>query len=109
MTLTYNVNEEITLRMFQESDVEELYLLTMSSKQHLQPWLSWFHQMYSIEDALRYIHGTHLTFVEHGGIPATFAIIYRNHIAGTISINNMNYTDKNASIGYWLGEQYVGK
>lgn len=106
---TYDIDEDVSLRMFTERDAEEFFRLTMASKDHLKQWLGWINQIQSIEDTLRHINSTLDTFVALGGFPTSFAIFYRGEIAGTISFNHISELHRTGSIGYWIGEPYSGK
>lgn len=105
----YTIDEEVSLRMLTERDAEEFYLLTMASKEHLQQWLGWLNQIQTIEDTIRHIQGSLQTFIALGGLPTSFAVIYRGKIAGTISFNKISELHRMGSIGYWIGESYSGK
>ncbi|HZW68302.1 MAG TPA: GNAT family protein [Pseudogracilibacillus sp.] len=106
---TYKIDDEVSLRMLTERDAEEFYLLTMASKEHLKQWLGWLDQIRTIEDTLRHINGSLQTFVALGGLPSSFAIIYKGQIAGTIGFNKVSELHRIGSIGYWIGEAYEGK
>ncbi len=95
--------------MFTEQDTEELYLLTVGSRDHLRKWLSWLDDFYSLEHSLRYIRRSFESFASLGGFPTSFAIVYQGKIAGTIGFNHVSEIHRNASIGYWLGKPYEGK
>lgn len=105
----YRIDEDLSLRMFTERDAEEFHLLTMDSKEHLQEWLGWLNQIQTIEDTMRHISGSLQSFVALGGLPTTFAIIYRRKIVGTISFNKISELHRTGSIGYWIGKDYSGK
>ena len=66
---------------------------------------------YRIEDALNFIKSSYDDFKLHKAI--TFAIDYKNQsillLAGTIGIKDIDYVNKKADIGYWIGRQYQGK
>jgi [ribosomal protein S5]-alanine N-acetyltransferase len=66
---------------------------------------------YRIEDALNFIKSSYDDFKVHKAI--TFAIDYKNKsillLAGTIGIKDIDYVNKKADIGYWIGKQYQGK
>ena len=66
---------------------------------------------YRIEDALNFIKSSYDDFKLHKEI--TFAIDYKNKsillLAGTIGIKDIDYVNKKADIGYWIGKQYQGK
>lgn len=68
---------------------------------------------YTIEDALNFIKSSYNNFRLHKAI--TFAIDYKNNsqsihlLVGTIGIKDIDYINKKANIGYWIGKQYQGK
>lgn len=68
---------------------------------------------YKIDDALNFIKSSCYDFRLHKAI--TFAIDYKNKLqsihllAGTIDIKDIDYVNKKANIGYWIGKQYQGK
>ena len=48
--LVYRIDEEISLRIFNEGDAKEFYNLTIHSKEHLSEWLGLLYQIESLED-----------------------------------------------------------
>ncbi|MFK4323462.1 ribosomal-protein-serine acetyltransferase [Bacillus sp. RC55] len=107
--LIHKINEEVTLRMFNEGDAEEFYNLIISSKSYLKEWLGWLDYIESVEDAAQNIKARLKEFTENGGYPKSFAIIYKGKIAGTIGFNDIHKTNKIGIVGYWLGENFQGK
>ncbi|MFD1737575.1 GNAT family N-acetyltransferase [Bacillus salitolerans] len=105
----HKIDEEVSLRLFNEDDAEEFYQLTISSKSYLKEWLGWLDYIESVEDSAENIKSRLKGLVENGGYPKSFAIIYRGEIAGTIGFNELNKTNKIGAIGYWLGEKFQGK
>ena len=68
---------------------------------------------YKIEDAMYFIKSSYDDFRLLKAI--TFAIDYKNQsqsfqlLSGTIGIKDIDYVNKKANIGYWIGKQYHGK
>ena len=68
---------------------------------------------YKIEDALNFIKSSYDDFRLRKAI--TFAIDYKNKsqsyqlLSGTIGIKDIDFANKKANIGYWIGIQYQGK
>ena len=66
---------------------------------------------YRIEDTLNFIKSSYEDFKLHKAI--TFAIDYKYKsillLAGTIGIKDIDYVNKKADIGYWIGKQYQDK
>jgi len=107
--LIHKVDEDVSLRMLNIDDAEEFYNLTISSKAYLKEWLGWLDFIESVEDTAQNINARLKSFAENGGIPRSFAIIYKGKIAGTIGFNDINKSNKIGTIGYWLGENFQGK
>jgi RimJ/RimL family protein N-acetyltransferase len=68
---------------------------------------------YKIDDALNFIKSSYEYFKLRKAI--TFGIEYKNTLeskillAGTIGIKDIDYVNKKANIGYWIGKHYQGK
>jgi [ribosomal protein S5]-alanine N-acetyltransferase len=68
---------------------------------------------YKIDDALKFIKSSSEYFKSHKAI--IFAIDYKNEtksihpLVGTIGIKDIDYINKKANIGYWIGKHYQGK
>jgi RimJ/RimL family protein N-acetyltransferase len=68
---------------------------------------------YRIDDALNFIKSSYDDFRLRKAI--SFAIDYKNKLqlfqllSGTIGIKDIDYINKKANIGYWIGKQYQGK
>jgi ribosomal-protein-alanine N-acetyltransferase len=68
---------------------------------------------YKIDDALNFIKSSYEYFKLCKAI--TFGIEYNNTLesklllVGTIGIKDIDYVDKKANIGYWIGKHYQGK
>ena len=68
---------------------------------------------YKIDDALNFINSSYINFSLQNGI--TFGIEYKDTsysiqlLAGTIGIKDIDYLNKKANIGYWIGKQYQDK
>ncbi|WP_377890824.1 GNAT family N-acetyltransferase [Alkalihalobacillus sp. R86527] len=106
---TYQVNEDLYLRMYTVDDAEELYNLTEESKDYLREWLAWVDYNTDVEGSKAFIEGTIKSLVHTGGFPKTLAMIYKGELAGTIGFNEINRTHDYATIGYWLGEKHQKK
>lgn len=107
--LQQTIDEEVSLRMFNEGDSEEFYSLTVRSKEYLRQWLGWVDRIVSPEDTAHHINAKLMAFAQNGGYPMSFAIIYKGVIAGTIGFNTISRSNKTGVIGYWLGEEFQGK
>jgi RimJ/RimL family protein N-acetyltransferase len=68
---------------------------------------------YKIDDALNFIKSSYDNFKLRKAI--TFGVEYKNRLesklllVGTIGIKDIDYVNKKANMGYWIGKQYQGK
>ncbi|MED3645175.1 hypothetical protein P5F75_17640 [Caldifermentibacillus hisashii] len=58
LELKVNVDKEISLRMFEIHDANELFELVKSSKDYLCQWLPWAQNFNSVEEAVKFINFT---------------------------------------------------
>jgi ribosomal-protein-serine acetyltransferase len=105
----YKIDENIALRSLNVNDSEDLFHLTINSKDYLKEWLGWLDYTNQVEDTRDFIQATLKGFIETGGYPKSAAILYQGRIAGTIGFNEINKLHKIGVMGYWLGEGFQGK
>ncbi|WP_245799234.1 GNAT family N-acetyltransferase [Virgibacillus siamensis] len=108
--LKHIIDEEVSLRMFTEDDLEEFYNLIFNSKIHLKKWVTWVDSVEKQEDAEESLKLRIEALLESGGYPMWFAVIYKGEIAGTIGFNDIDKTNRvGEELGYWLGEKFQRK
>jgi len=106
--LTYQIDERLSLRMFHVGDAQELFDLTMDSKEELKEWLGWLDYIETVDDTKQNIEARVKGMQETGGLPKSFALLYDNQIAGTIGYNDIDRGIRCGTVGYWLGRSYQG-
>jgi ribosomal-protein-serine acetyltransferase len=104
----YKIDENISLRLLNVGDSEELFHLTINSKDYLKEWLGWLDYTNKVEDTTEFIQATLKGVMETGGYPKSAAILYQGRIAGTIGFNEINKLHKIGVMGYWLGKEFQG-
>lgn len=105
--LIIEVDEEITLKMMNKKDAEELFAITDRSRDYLREWLPWLDYTKSKEDSLQFIMNNFQLHAERKGV--TLGIFYRGSLAGVAGYNELDWTNKIAYIGYWLDIEHQGK
>lgn len=103
---TYNIDDKMMLKMLDLRDAERLFNLTVGSKETLREWLPFIDYTKSVEDTQSFIQSTMKQFADNNGFQA--GIWYDGKIAGVIGFHQINWSNKSTSIGYWLGNDYVG-
>lgn len=82
---------------------EQLFQLIHSSRSHLYPWLPWLKRIHSLQDTAAFIHRL---IAERG---PQFVISVDDRLCGGVGFYCLDKTQKKATVGYWLGVEYVGQ
>ncbi len=85
----------------------ELFQLIEANRQFLGEWLPWVNSNSTLAETENFIHSAKEKFANNAGYRA--GIWYRGGLVGLISLHNINWTNSNVSMGYWLGEKYSGQ
>lgn len=102
----YSINEHTYLKMLDLNDVEELFALTDRSRETLREWLPFVDNVKTVKDTEQFVRNAMQQYADHNGIQA--GIYYDGKLAGIIGYHQVNWQHKWTSIGYWLGNEFVG-
>jgi ribosomal-protein-serine acetyltransferase len=94
------------LRPFEPSDAPELFALTERNHDELARWLSWA-QRKTLEDTLERIERMRAAETERGAVDR--AIVVEGRIVGTAGLARIDWGNRCAEIGYWLGAEHQGR
>ncbi|SOC23419.1 ribosomal-protein-serine acetyltransferase [Ureibacillus xyleni] len=103
----YKIDDNLSLKLIELNDAEKVLKLIDASRLYLKEWLSWLDSNKTIEDTKAYIQGCLKGFAENNSLDTV--ILYNEKIVGVAGFTNINWSNKTATIGYWLGEDYQGK
>lgn len=103
----YDINKNTYLKLLDLSDVNELFALTDRSRDTLREWLPFVDDVKTVEDTERFVRGAMQQYADNNGLQA--GIYYEGQLAGVIGYHQVNWQHKWTSIGYWLGNEFVGK
>ena len=106
MIFTFNIDDKLKLKMLELRDAEQLFSLTIQSKDTLREWLPFIDFTKTVADTENFIKSTMKQFSENNGIQA--GIWYEGELAGVIGFHKIDWSNRSTSIGYWLGDDYVG-
>ena len=101
------VNENITLKLLEKKDAEELFALVNDSRSYLREWLPWVDSMKQETDYEPIIEMWLKQFTSHDGFQA--GVVYKGKIVGMVGFHGIDWANSKASVGYWLSEKYQGK
>ncbi len=102
-----NVKYEISLSYINVNDAEIIFNLVNENREYLREWLPWLDNTMSIKDTIKFINSCIIGYKNKDNL--TFSIKYKNNIIGIISYNKIDYSSKEASIGYWISSKFEGK
>ena len=102
----HKIDENISLKLIELKDAEMIFKLTDNSKNYLREWLPWIDTTTKIEHTKGFIHSCLKGYVENKTLQTV--ILFNGEIVGVAGYNNINWSNKTAYIGYWLGEEFQG-
>lgn len=102
----HKIDENLSLKLIEMNDAKEIFELTDKSRNYLKEWLPWLDFTMKVEDTKDFIQGCIKGYAESKSLNAV--ILFNEEIVGIAGYNNINWSNKTAYIGYWLGEDYQG-
>lgn len=103
----HKIDENISLKLIELHDAERVFAITDKSRNYLKEWLPWLDFTNNLEDTKDFIRGCLKGFVENNSLSTV--ILFNEEIIGIAGFNSINWSNKTAYIGYWLGQEYQGK
>ncbi|WP_175639130.1 GNAT family N-acetyltransferase [Metabacillus schmidteae] len=101
------IDSEIHLSILEPRHGNELYKLIDESRDNLGEWLSFPEKTNKVEDTLIFIVRSLKRLSENNGYWA--GIWHNGCIAGSIGFLYIDWSARKTEIGYWLGDEYIGK
>jgi len=99
--------ERIVLRKLRLSDALDIYK-NLQDKEMVK-WTLNIPWPYKKQDAVKWIKRTHYKIKNKKEYAFGIVLKTENRIIGAISLMHIDWKNKNAEIGYWLGKKYWGK
>lgn len=103
----HTVNEEISLQRIELNHAERVFALTDGSRTYLREWLPWLDATNTVEDTENFIRACLRGHAENRSLNTI--ILFQGEIVGVAGFNSINWSNKTAYMGYWLGAGYQGK
>ena len=101
----YQINEDLQLRILEDRNAEDLYLLIDRNRTYLREWLPWVDTT-TLESIKKFIETSRKQIADNNGFQV--GIFYKGKIAGCIGLHTIDWNNKKTSIGYWLAAEYQG-
>lgn len=102
----HKIDEELSLKLLELKDAERVFEITNQSREYLREWLPWLDITTKLEDTKGFINICLKGFAENKSVNTL--IMYKGQIVGVAGYNQINWSNKTAYIGYWLGQEYQG-
>ena len=106
--LEIEIDENLRLEKLNHSHAPGIFSLINSNREYLRKWLTFVDSTRNLNDTENYI-----SYIEELSVnpnsETVISIIYRDKLIGIMGLKKVDWANRIAEIGYWLGEQYQGK
>lgn len=100
------IDDQLYLRILEPDDAVPLFSLIEANRYYLRRWLPWLDTMVKLDDALNFIEYYAQLASSNNGFQA--GIWKQEMLIGIICFYRVDWANRSANIGYWLGEQFQG-
>ena len=103
---TFDLDEQTYLRLFEESDVNELYAVIAANRQYLSRWMPWARNQ-TLDGTLAFIRTSRKQLADNQGFQT--AIVQEGGIVGVLGFHHIDWDNRSTTIGYWIAEAAQGR
>ena len=103
----HKVDDEVELGLLQQHHSQQLFTVVDQNRAYLREWLNWVDGTQAVVDTQAFIERSLQRFARNDGV--TCGIWYRGELCGCIDFYEVNWSDRQGSIGYWLAAPLQGK
>jgi len=104
---SYRLDDKTELRLPTELDAAEIFQVVRENLEHLQQWMPWATDDYSLESARDFLKRNLQGLADNHEFSAS--VVVSKKIVGQIGFHNVDWTNKSINIGYWLAQSAQGK
>lgn len=104
---TCKIDNELSLSLIDTKYSQEIYRVTEESRSYLREWLPWLDGNTSLSDTENFIKACMKGYAQQKSL--TTVILINGKVAGIAGYNEIDWTNRTAYIGYWLGENFQGR
>lgn len=97
----------VDLRLLEERHSPLIYALVDQNRERLRKWFAWVDATNSEDDTLAFIRRSLEQFAANNGFAA--GIWDQERYAGNISLHKVDWLNRRAEIGYWIGREFEGR
>ena len=106
MVTEIRVDDDILLRWPTMADVEDIFALVDSNREHLSRWLPWVETVRSAEDERVWVEACEKAQSDGTGTPPL--LVYKGDIAGSVATESFDLLRKSCEVGYFISERLQG-
>lgn len=99
----------VCIREFNDDDVIPFFDAVRESFAHVSPWLPWCRCDYSIVDAHNWVEGSKYEWKQETDFRFVIYDSETGEFLGSVAINDINYLDRTATLGYWVRKKALRK
>ena len=103
----FKLDDEITLRAWEESDIERGYEVVKRNQDHLQQFMHWMSADYSIESSRKFM--TEGIAKRKAGETLGLGIFRGENLLGSVGFVGFDWKARKTEIGYWISKNEEGK
>ncbi|HET8836479.1 MAG TPA: GNAT family protein [Gemmatimonadales bacterium] len=97
----------VTLRPLTQADAPAMHALLLPSRAHLDRWLRWSSSLQTLDDVAAFIAGFEARLAAGDGFHC--GVWVDQTLAGGVVCWYIHRQNRNAEVGYWLGEAFAGR
>ncbi|MBZ0254930.1 GNAT family N-acetyltransferase [bacterium] len=105
--LLITLEDDIEIRVMKPENDQELYALVDANREHLRQWLPWVDRQQSLVDCQRFLNSLQDHFTNNKAMHC--GIWVQGHLVGVVGMDRIDWPNKTAEIGYWIGKGHEGK
>jgi ribosomal-protein-serine acetyltransferase len=104
---THRIADDLELRLYEESDADELFAVVDADRAHLRQWLPWLDRIKGVEDERAFIRASRERFARENGFNA--GIWHDGRFVGSVGLHYIDRANRKTEIGYWLAASAQGR
>jgi len=105
--MTIKIDEEIELRLLEESDADDIFKIINTERDYLGEWLPFVAFTQQLEDSQAFVQS--VLSVDEAHRDPIFTIRCQDQCIGLIGFKGTDYGNHKTELGYWLSESYQKK
>ena len=103
----FRLDDEITLRAWQESHIERGFEVVMRNREHLQQFMHWMSDDYSMESSRKFMTEGIAKRIAKESLG--LGIFRGDDLIGSIGFVSFDWRSRRTEIGYWISKDEEGK